>query len=500
MQHLRRFLFDRCGNYGLMMAAIAVPILGVAGFAIDYYQASKFRAAFQNAADAAALTAAHTGATGNKYKTESDNVFYSNIGGLEGVVINAAGATVAKVDGIDQFTYTASFAMKSGLIGLFGIEWVQGKVTATAASGVEETEIALVLDSTGSMAGSNKMVELKAAVKLFADEFEGLQSKVKIAVVPFDTQVRLDNVAFGNPVMTTPANPFSDSTDCSTLSDSDDRQSCYDYKAAAATATGCKTITANYAHSTVTTKTCVRVVEGIMYTETTVTTTPDRGPETVQVSNTEEPFDWGPKATKPNDVVTANKDLLGATQSTWTGCVIDREQPYDTTSDSPTSADPATLYPTAYCARPALQPILPLTNNLNKVRNTANAMQPSGNTNITIGVQWGMEALTKALPLNGASGTSETRQFMIVLTDGVNTQNRWTKTSAAIDARTMLACDNAKAGAITIYTVRLVDGNAALLQSCASDPGKFFNVTSSNELSGVFRELAARIKKLRLIG
>lgn len=497
---LSQFLRDRSGNYSAIIALCIVPILGAAGLSVDYYQASRLRSNFQNSADAAALAAARAGSQGNAYIAAADDAFEANMVPLQDASVRASGTKIETVNGVEQFVYFVDYTVKTGLTGILGIAEISGRVVAKASAGAQEVEIALVLDTTGSMASSGKMTELKKAVRLFADEFEGLKSKVQIAVVPFDTQVRLAKVAFGSQVIDAPANPFGETTDCANLPDPADQQSCWDYKSAVVAATGCSTTTVEYYLYKETTKVCATISSGVKYIETTVTTTPDFGVPQVVVTNTTEPFDWGPKVTKPNDVITSNNDLLGVDQTTWTGCVIDRQQPNDVTDKAPTAADSSTLYPAAYCSRPGLQPIQPLTNNLNKIRNLANALTPSGNTNITIGVQWGMEALTKTQPLTGASGKPEVKRYMILLTDGVNTQNRWSYNSGEIDNRTRLACGNVKADKIEFYTVRLIDGNAGLLAECASEPSMFFDVRNATELSGVFKELANRIKKLRLVG
>lgn len=500
MISLRNFLWNKAGNYAMTAAILSVPLMGAAGLAVDVIRGNQMRSEIQNAADAAALAAAKAGKSGSKYLAAANDAFDANLAPIPTIDIVSSVATIDSSGGTDEFVYTVDYVGQTSIMGLFGVGSARGQVVARAAGGANETEIVLVLDSTGSMASAGKMTELKKAVRLFADEFEGLQAKVKIAVVPFDTQVRLDNVSFGNAAIEAPANPFTDGTDCATLPDPADQQYCYDYKNAAAAATGCNSSTVYYLHYSQTTQVCVTVSNGTKYVETTVTTYPDIGSPTVDVANTTEPFEWGPKTTKPNDIITSNNDLLGVTAATWTGCVIDRQQPNDVTGMSPSPSDPTTLYPAAYCSRDGLQPIVPLTNDLNKIRNLANALQPSGNTNITIGLQWGLEALTKAQPLNGASGKPEVNRYMILLTDGVNTQNRWTYNSGDIDSRARLACNSVKADKIELYTVRLIDGNAALLSDCATKPSMFFDVQNATELSDVFRDLAQRIKKLRLVG
>ena len=54
----RRLWRNADGNVGVMFGFLAVPLIGMAGLAIDYTRASSVRAEMQNAADSAALAAA----------------------------------------------------------------------------------------------------------------------------------------------------------------------------------------------------------------------------------------------------------------------------------------------------------------------------------------------------------------------------------------------------------------------------------------------------------
>lgn len=203
---------------------------------------------------------------------------------------------------------------------------------------------------------------------------------------------------------------------------------------------------------------------------------------------------------KDNTTITANSDLLGVGTQNWSGCVIDRTQPYDVQSDAPSASNAATQYPAARCATNSLLPIMDLTTDITAARAYAQKMTPAGNTNITIGIQWGMEVLSPTAPFtNGVAFTDATvSKYMIVLTDGLNTQNRWTTTASQIDARTALACTNAKNLGITIFTVRLEDGNSSMLQSCASETGYYYNLSNADQLSGALGSILKSIKKIRL--
>ena len=58
---------------------------------------------------------------------------------------------------------------------------------------------------------------------------------------------------------------------------------------------------------------------------------------------------------------------------------------------------------------------------------------------------------------------------------------------------------NPKDGVI-IYTIRVEvkNGSSSVLQNCASDPDKFFDVQNVNNLAAVFQEIGGSIEKLRI--
>ena len=91
-------------------------------------------------------------------------------------------------------------------------------------------------------------------------------------------------------------------------------------------------------------------------------------------------------------------------------------------------------------------------------------MTPTGNTNVTIGMQMAWQTLTTAAPFNAPAVAPDLDKVIILLTDGQNTQNRWSSSTSSIDSRTQKVCDNAKAANIKVYTVRVIDGNATSLQ------------------------------------
>ncbi|HEV7256845.1 MAG TPA: VWA domain-containing protein [Bosea sp. (in: a-proteobacteria)] len=187
------------------------------------------------------------------------------------------------------------------------------------------------------------------------------------------------------------------------------------------------------------------------------------------------------------------------TKSTWTGCVSDRDQPNDV-KDNESILAYSTLYPADFCAQSTLAPIQPLTADWAVLKASINGMTPVGNTNVTIGAIWGMATLTPGVPFTQARpyATPRLNKYMILLTDGENTQNRFTSDGAAIDARTKLACQTAKDAGIKVYTVRVINGDRTLLQNCASDPSMYYEVTSAAQLTPVFQQIAREISQVRL--
>lgn len=188
----------------------------------------------------------------------------------------------------------------------------------------------------------------------------------------------------------------------------------------------------------------------------------------------------------------------------WTasgeGCIFDRDQNYDTTDGEVIDTNEK-RYPAYWCSQTSLTTIRPLTNDWTALTNTVNAMTPVGNTNVTIGAVWGMATLSPSSPFTEAkpANTPRLKKYMILLTDGDNTENRFGGNSGdAIDARTKLACTNIKAMGVKLYTIRVINGDADLLRNCASETSMYYDVQNASQLSPVFKQIASEISAVRL--
>jgi Flp pilus assembly protein TadG len=195
-------------------------------------------------------------------------------------------------------------------------------------------------------------------------------------------------------------------------------------------------------------------------------------------------------------------------QSGWTGCVTDRDQNYDVTNAAAGAAAVATQFPADNPLFGCPPQMVPLSSNWSTLNALIDQMTPLGETNLTIGLTWGWEALTLGSPLNPPAPAPGTQQVIIFMTDGFNTANRWTNalfgsgTTADIDARTQLVCQNIKTAGITVYTVQVDTGGesppSTLLQNCASDIGKWFYMNNASELVTTFQQIGTSLVSLHL--
>jgi Flp pilus assembly protein TadG len=188
-----------------------------------------------------------------------------------------------------------------------------------------------------------------------------------------------------------------------------------------------------------------------------------------------------------------------AAHNTWNGCVTDRDQNFDTTNSA--AAVGSTQYPTEQYSSCSAS-LIPLTNDWTALNAKIDTMVPVGNTNQAIGLQVGWQTLT-ATPFTvpPVDPDYKYQTVIILLTDGLNTQDRWYTSQSSINTRQQKTCNNIKEAGLTVYTVQVNTGGDAtstLLQNCASDPGKFFLLTSAGQIVATFGQIGTSLSKLRL--
>lgn len=186
-----------------------------------------------------------------------------------------------------------------------------------------------------------------------------------------------------------------------------------------------------------------------------------------------------------------------ADRSTWNGCVYDRDQNNDVSNAATVAGTPATMF-RAHLASSCPAELMPLSEDWTALNARIDAMMPAGNTNVTIGMALAWQTLTAAAPYNAPPKADDLEKVIVLLTDGQNTQNRWTSSTSSIDSRMQEVCDNAKADGVKAYTVRVVNGNASLLEGCATKPNMYYDVQEASQLNAAFGSIAQNLANLRL--
>ena len=84
------------------------------------------------------------------------------------------------------------------------------------------------------------------------------------------------------------------------------------------------------------------------------------------------------------------------------------------------------------------------------------------------------------------------------MTDGQNTENRWTSNTHDIDGRTEKVCANLRSSGIKVFTIRVKEGNQDLLRNCATNPSMYYDVPAVSEMMAVFKSIAGSVTNLRI--
>lgn len=200
--------------------------------------------------------------------------------------------------------------------------------------------------------------------------------------------------------------------------------------------------------------------------------------------------------------ISHNRTWTPKNHNTWNGCVTDRDQNFDTLNTTPTTG--GSLFPTEQYASCPTASVLGQTYNWTALNSLVDTMTANGNTNQAIGLALGWQTLTQGVPFSAPAmdPNYQYKQIIILLTDGLNTQDRWYTSQSSIDARQQITCSNVKAAGITLYTVQVNINNADpysnLLKTCASDPSKFFLLTSADQIVTTFDTIGTSLAQLHL--
>ena len=493
----RRFLRETRAGVAVPFALTAIPLSFMSIAAVDFHRASMVKTALQDSLDAATL------AVGRSTLTAAADVQALGASTLAANLRAYPDTTLESATFVLQGNSVEASAHVS-VTPLVPDAWGDGLLQIDASSevvrAVNKLEVVMVLDNTGSMAGT-KISTLKTAAKNFIDTLSTAAARstdpnsVKIGLVPFSMTVNVgsqyQNASWIDGAGASPINDeiFASHANRFTL-----------FQQMAVSWAGCvESRQAPY-----------DVQDTAPSSDTPATLfTPYFAPDEPDLSGY------------------YNNYLADVTTGAWNVRQAYLAK-YNTTHFSHTGVNGSTGYQLGPNAGCGLQPLVRLSTDWAALESSIDGMNAVGDTNIPMGMMWGWHVLSPNAPFaDGAPyGTAKTTKIMVLMTDGQNQntsnndgdasfysgdgyiwQNRLGVTSGsnaqrqtALDGRETAVCANMKAQGIVVYTVRVDvnDTNYAVLQGCASSPDKFYDVQDATQLTAVFSAIAGAIENLRI--
>jgi len=470
------------------MGICIIPLAIAMGAAIDYSRAASVHTSMQMALDSTALM----------LSKEAQNLTPDQLGSKATSYFNALfnRPEVSNVQLTEEFgsPQLGSFSLKiTGTTTLPTIFWrVLAKdhvdITATGEVlwGIKKLNLALALDNTGSMNQNNKMTELKKAAHTLLTTLQNAAKTpgdIKVSIIPFVTDVNVGASNFNAswigdwtdweapPANSMPPANVGPGSNCPWSNSSNGFR--------------CTTGPANGSSNTSTIPSSGYICPSI-----------DNGNKdplkaSVYYNGCYNSTNCTGSGNPPGPP--CQHAWVTNAHSTWNGCVYDRDQNADVSNTATGSAN-YRPHQVSYCPTS----MMPLSTDWTALNSKIDAMTPSGNTNVTIGLQLAWQSLSPVAPFSAPAPEPDLDKVIILLTDGDNTQNRWSTIQSVIDDRTAKVCTNAKADNIKIYTIRVIDGNQTLLKNCASKPEMYYEVAQASQLNSVFTAIAQNLANLRI--
>ncbi len=201
----------------------------------------------------------------------------------------------------------------------------------------------------------------------------------------------------------------------------------------------------------------------------------------------------------------------GQATQMMSACLMNRDYPYSTTDDTPSSSIDASRWPQFDPADPDCQAyaaqhlvVHDLTDDFSGLVTALNSMQPKNLTNVSLATEMGFQLLSPNKPFETARDFSDTnlRKIMILLTDGMQTVPAQgpdgTTSIAAANQTTTELCSNIKATGVRLFTIAYdVDDPAVygMLSGCASSPADYHEVHDASGIGSVFEDIYAAINE-----
>ncbi len=201
--HPVTMLRDEAGSLLPLAAAGFVVLAAVVGAGLDMSTAYKAENRLQAACDAGVLAgrrAVGTDGFDDDAQAEANAYFNNNYDASKQGSLNVVFTPTSDDDGITVLG-TASTDVETAIMRIFGYNTISIGVTCSASMGVGNSDVTMVLDSTGSMGspleagGSSKLLMLQNAMKSFYDTVQastaGGNARIRYAFVPYSQSVNV---------------------------------------------------------------------------------------------------------------------------------------------------------------------------------------------------------------------------------------------------------------------------------------------------------------------
>jgi Flp pilus assembly protein TadG len=535
----RRFAGANDGNIAILFGIAVIPIISFVGAAVDYTRAVSARSSMQAALDSTALMVAKDLSEGtidtSQIPTKADLYFRALYTNREARSVAITATYTQNTGNGSTILINGSGNIETGFMRVVGFPTMDFNTNSTSTWGTKRMRVALVLDNTGSMASNGKMAAMqKAATDMITDlsSYSKTSGDVYISIIPFTKDV---NVGTANvdaswinwseweaepPILNDKSasinTAFKTAKAGSTCPFTTSNHG-FVCKDRAATTSGAQTVSQIPSNGYI----CPGLDNGKWpgkagiyyngcYTTTTGSTascgTFDQTRCTCSGSGSSKVCHFW-----RGDDTTATAAARPA-HSTWTGCINDRDQNYDTLNTDPGSSandgTPSKRFYAEQWSQCLNSTVTPMSEQWQTLKDQINAMTAAGNTNQAVGLAWGWQSLStqndpiKAPPKNG---NYVYKEYIVLLSDGLNTQNRWSSSETSIDARQKILCQNIrndKVNPVTVFTIQVninsADAESQVLKECATPDGSFQMITSATQTSDAFKNILTQISRLRV--
>src|SRR5436190_1991995 len=150
---------NRRGNVAMLWALMATALVGTVGISVDFTRAQMIRVQLQNAADGAALAAARDYGATLTQRTAVSRAYFDAEAGDNAAIANFSLTPLP--DGTYRVQVSAPMQMSLTSV-ISNNPWTIAVASDAVQSGVN-LEVALVLDTTGSMGSGTKIADMRNA-------------------------------------------------------------------------------------------------------------------------------------------------------------------------------------------------------------------------------------------------------------------------------------------------------------------------------------------------